>query len=425
MTSPARALDEKDLTVLQHYADAGNRELYWNYLAQLPGNDGYGLLALGVVRNDNMPGATANAYAQNYAQDHNGKVLTEREWDDFGVDLVRRDFLHRKIWASDPDHPEYSLNLPARWVKDAHDKSFDKIGIDPNAWTPRKLLEAAQQRDVAEKQQIARGEMLPEDARHHAETHWSTMLNNGYGGLHRMSATALQASVDRVMSPDDQKGYITDMAAAYFTAMKDRSHLSPDIIGQKDHYFGRDRNGDWSEFRALHTAIGTETDMRDVTDPKTIQELEDTRNLRLERKAAREAFHPDDPGKLHASPHPLADSRPSSSFPSAGDDPVYASMRLQLPLDVSDDKVAQMAVRARGIGIHHERDLAGVDVEGRELVCRGVRPGSEVAVAMDTPAPPKEQSIALARGLDQQVYEQSQQQAQQMAMQQEGPVMRL
>lgn len=117
MTSPARALDEKDLTVLQHYADAGNRELYWNYLAQLPGNDGYGLLALGVVRNDNMPGATANAYAQNYAQDHNGKVLTEREWDDFGVDLVRRDFLHRKIWASDPDHPEYSLNLPARGVR--------------------------------------------------------------------------------------------------------------------------------------------------------------------------------------------------------------------------------------------------------------------------------------------------------------------
>ena len=45
-------LTEKDVKVLLHYADTGNRELYWNYLAQLPGADGYGLLALGVVRND-------------------------------------------------------------------------------------------------------------------------------------------------------------------------------------------------------------------------------------------------------------------------------------------------------------------------------------------------------------------------------------
>ncbi|URX64148.1 hypothetical protein KR767_08925 [Luteibacter anthropi] len=424
MNDHKESLTQHDINILSSYTASGNRELYWNYLAGVPGNDGYGALALGVVRNDNMPGATANAYAQAYAREHSGKVLTEREWDSFGVDLMQRDY------AARAEHFQFgetglALNLPVGDIQAVHDLSFTKIEIDPNAWTPRKLLEAAHKRDMVEDGLIKQGQMRPEDAGHHAHTHWSTMLNNGYGGLHRMSATALQASVDRVMSPDDQKGYITDMAAAYFTAMKDRSHLSPDIIGQKDHYFGRDRNGDWSEFRTLHTAIGTETDMRDVTDPKTIQELEDTRSLRLERKAAREAFHPDDPGKLQASPHPLADSRPSSSFPSEADDPVYASMRLQLPLDVSDEKVAQMAVRARGIGIHHERDLAGVDVEGRELVCRGVRPGSEVTVAMDTPAPPKEQSIALARGLDQQVFEQSQQQAQQMAMQQEGPVMRL
>ena len=56
-------LNRQDIEILRSYAEDGNRELYWNYLAQKPGNDGYGLLALGVVRNDNVPGAVANSYA--------------------------------------------------------------------------------------------------------------------------------------------------------------------------------------------------------------------------------------------------------------------------------------------------------------------------------------------------------------------------
>lgn len=61
-------LTPKDIRILQHYAEHGNRELYWNYLAQLPGSDGYGLLALGVTRNDNLPGQVANGDAQNHAR---------------------------------------------------------------------------------------------------------------------------------------------------------------------------------------------------------------------------------------------------------------------------------------------------------------------------------------------------------------------
>jgi len=34
------SLSEEDVAVLQSYAREGNRELYWNYLAQLPGADG-------------------------------------------------------------------------------------------------------------------------------------------------------------------------------------------------------------------------------------------------------------------------------------------------------------------------------------------------------------------------------------------------
>lgn len=57
----APGLSQSDIDILASYAKSGNRELYWNYLAQHEGSDGYGKLALGVVRNDNMPGATANS----------------------------------------------------------------------------------------------------------------------------------------------------------------------------------------------------------------------------------------------------------------------------------------------------------------------------------------------------------------------------
>jgi len=48
-------LTEKDIRILIDYADAGNRELYWNYLSQLPGADGYGTLALYGRGNDPGP----------------------------------------------------------------------------------------------------------------------------------------------------------------------------------------------------------------------------------------------------------------------------------------------------------------------------------------------------------------------------------
>lgn len=61
-------LTQHDIRILTSYASAGNRELYWNYISQLPGADGYGTLALGVVRNDSLPGQVANSYAQDYAR---------------------------------------------------------------------------------------------------------------------------------------------------------------------------------------------------------------------------------------------------------------------------------------------------------------------------------------------------------------------
>src|SRR5690606_937122 len=99
------------MDILGFYAQRGNRELYWNYLAQHEGSDGYGLLALGVVRNDSMPGAVANNFAQSRARSHDGRVLTEREWEQFGQDLIAYDLEQRKYWMS-KDRPDLALNLP-------------------------------------------------------------------------------------------------------------------------------------------------------------------------------------------------------------------------------------------------------------------------------------------------------------------------
>lgn len=170
--------------------------------------------------------------------------------------------------------------------------------------------------------------------------------------------------------------------------------------------------------------------MDDVKDPRLLRELEDTHHLRMERQVARKDFHPDDPGRLIGSPHPLADARPRTSLPGEGADPLYTAIRMQLPMDVSDDKVAQMALQARHSNIRDADELCGVDIQGDRLVCTGVRPGSVATLDMASPAPPMELSLAQGRQFDAQAQQQAieaqgQWASRQMAQNQSGPVMRL
>jgi hypothetical protein len=436
-------LTQKDLEILAHYAAERNRELYWNYLAELPGNDGYGLLALGVVRHDNMPGATANLYAQNYAREHNERVLSEREWDAFGVDLIKRDLAHRKAWMNN-GRPDLALNLPALNVEDAHDKSFNEIKVDPDAWTPRKLIEAARHAGEAEanlQTRLARtrGEAINEEAmkndivRGHVEKVWSSMLNNDTLGLERGKDTLLNLAAAEAMPMAERATYVRDMAAAYVDAHGERSHITPNIIGRTDHYYARDRTGDWAEIHHAQAPAGMRLDtMDDVNDPATRRRLEDTYQLRQERAAAREAMHPDDPGRHMVSPHPLAATGSRATVPKAGEDPIYVAIRNQLPMEVSDDKVAEAALQARRLGVHQPNQLGDIDIEERRIVSSGMYEGPSIDVSIDTPAPPKEESLAQATQLDQQAMAMQQQQdmqmqmqMQQVAMQQSGPAMSL
>src|SRR3546814_14358242 len=89
-------LDQRDMAILHHYVEEQNRELYWNYLAQHEGNDGYGLLELGVVRKDSMPGAVDNKLAQNHARSHDNSVLSDTDWEELGQDVIDRAINDRK-----------------------------------------------------------------------------------------------------------------------------------------------------------------------------------------------------------------------------------------------------------------------------------------------------------------------------------------
>src|SRR3546814_5453713 len=62
--------------------------------------------------------------------------------EEFGQDLIARDLKQRKYWM-EQHRPDLALNLPVKDIQSAHDASFEKARIDPNAWTPRQLLEAA------------------------------------------------------------------------------------------------------------------------------------------------------------------------------------------------------------------------------------------------------------------------------------------
>jgi hypothetical protein len=223
------------------------------------------------------------------------------------------------------------------------------------------------------------------------------------------------------------------MAAAYLGAIDERSHTAPNIIGQTDHYYARDRQGEWAEMHHVQAPAAMRLDlMDDVNDPATLRRLEDTYQLRQERAAAHDAMHPDDPGRHITSPHPLAVTIPRATVPKPGDDPIYAAIRSQLPMEISDDKAAEAALQARRLGIHHPNQLGDVDIEERRIVSAGMYEGPSIDVSIDTPAPPKEESLAQATQLDQQAVATQQQQdmqmqmqMQQVAMQQSGPAMSL
>ncbi|WP_127170033.1 XVIPCD domain-containing protein [Xanthomonas sp. BRIP62415] len=329
-------LTQDDLRILSAYARQENRELYWNYLAHKDGNDGYGLLALGVVRNDNAPGATANIFADNRARD-GGVRMSEREWNQFGVDLMRRDLDERR-GQLDAGHPDLALNLPVRDVQDVHDRTFQAHQIDPNAWTPREFLQAARRHG-------GEGE---------AEQAWTMMLDNKALGLSRMRAT----SWDTMHTYNDQNldaaAYMGRMAGARTLATQALPNTDPDRIGAVSSYALYDaRSKQWTQV----TTSGEVPTSQPIRDAHQLQELNDTRQLRLDRQELRREFHPDDPYRnlpIVRSPYLLSDNTPSNAQEQATQ--VAAAASVTTPDQPGHPRFAL-----------HQQCSAGVDALDRQL----------------------------------------------------------
>lgn len=274
-------LTEHDLRILGSYAKEGNRELYWNHLSQLPGADGYGTLALGVVRNDSLPGRVADSYAQSVASTQHDEgsrfpnaVLTERQWESFGQTLLDRDLELRQQRMAER-RPDLALNLPGADVMLAHDRAFDQHHLDPNCWTPRVLLQAALEKSGPQK----------------LEQIWTNMLDNDGVGLPRVGSTSRDAFTQMGLGKGSQ--YIGTLTFHEVTqALGGRSSVDPNVIGGLNSYaLYFEKDGKWASV----TSGGGHSSLREITDPGRIAELNDAREVRLERQQKVTQFHPEDP----------------------------------------------------------------------------------------------------------------------------------
>lgn len=281
-------LTQQDLNVLGHYARTGNRELYWNYLARHEDSDGYGRLALGVVRNDNAPGRVANIYADTRARE-DGRNLRESDWERFGVDLINQDLRRRQMHFND-NRPDLALNLPARDVQRSHDVAFHNARIDPDAWTPRALLEAARN---------GRGER-------EVERIWSNMLDNGYFGGPRLGNTI--GSIASNMSVWEGGAYTGRLFAARGLATGAHATTDPNTIGGPPLTFSyNERDRSWTQI----SSGGMVSHVSEVTNPRMLDDLNDARRTRLHRQELRDDFHPADPNRnrpIMSSPWVVADA---------------------------------------------------------------------------------------------------------------------
>lgn len=294
-------LSQQDLNTLTAYAREGNRELYFNYLAQKEGNDGYGLLALGVVRNDNAPGATANHFAQNQAR-KDGLNYGERDWQAFGVELIQNDLALRKAQFAD-NRPDLALNLPVKDVQAAHDVAFDLRKINPDAWTPRQLLEAARRHG---------GEA-------EAEKVWSMMLDNKLLGVARGANTTESLAYRYNDEKLDATAYVAAMGVARTNAgLFPSPNADPNTIDRNGKtYSFHAESGTWRGPAPIESRIAIKIP---VTDAALIDALNDSRALRQEREQLRTQFHPDDPNRdrpIQASPWLFTDAAPAQDAQNA------------------------------------------------------------------------------------------------------------
>lgn len=291
-----KGLTEKDLQILQHYAAEGNRVLYFNYLAALEGVDNYPAMALGVVNNDSLAGQIANRHAAGYVarqqSEHGSEYpdrpdMTERDWEQFGIELIRQD-LERRQHHFKEGAADLALNLPGKDVMLSHELAFREHRLDPRAWTPQAAMEAAL---------AARGEKGLQE-------YWQMQLDGGLlnMGLWRASETMRRNSLDRGWWEGGianlglvAKGWETVVAQGVDPTL---NYQNPDRIVLGGSLYQYTSQGWMLETRDNAFKDGLPHDrLHPLPDPALREVLDDTRQLRLEKQQLRQDYHPDDPNR--------------------------------------------------------------------------------------------------------------------------------
>lgn len=180
----------------------------------------------------------------------------------------------RKYW-SEHQRPDLALNLPGKDVMLAHDRAFERHHLDPNCWTPRVLLQAA----------------LEKSGPQQVEQIWSNMLGNDYRGALRAGKTSHDAISQMGLSEGGQ--YLLKLGATEAgQLLEGRSSVDPNVIGGNSVYaMYLERDQKWANV----SIGGGHVSMREETNPARIAELNDAREVRLERQQKATQFHADDP----------------------------------------------------------------------------------------------------------------------------------
>lgn len=253
---------ERDMEILRFYAAQGNREAYWSYLAA--NGDRYARLALGVVRNDTVSGVIANGYAQMRA-DQMKVVMSERDWDKFGVELMRSDLAARESYLPQSIALGKIISLTVKDIAIYHAKLFSNFNLDPAAWTAH----------------IPLAPYLLANDQAGAEKVWEAMLDKqffvGATGVLQSEAQALFSSGNAAL----HAGWLGKVGVLMSGYMLDphQAYTDADKIGS-----WRYDNGGWSRMRFDYPAAMDGSFAVERAPARLAEQLHADRLFRLERK---------------------------------------------------------------------------------------------------------------------------------------------
>lgn len=219
-----QTLTEADFTHLQAFADAGDREGYYNYL--IGTGDKYAKLALGVVREDTIAGRMANAFMAQQARQQ-GVRITQCGAKKISEELMKADLRARR------DALGATLNYGP--IQRYHEQVFQDNGLTRDAWTATAPLDVIG--DHYDMWVYAdSGQPLYTSANEARNYVWDTMLDKGFSGQ-----SAVYGEMEKFAKPEGMwgqfDGYPLDQRASRWffdlneAAVNNIDYLSDDWSG--------------------------------------------------------------------------------------------------------------------------------------------------------------------------------------------------